>query len=189
MSALPQAMTPHEQSAALVLELRSRRDRFLSLLESVPESLRDIHPADGAWSIMDCAEHVCIVEELMSVSLEKRRATDAEPDLGKDAVIQKVALDRSRKIAAPERAMPKGRYRSLAEAAEAFHSAREHNIVLIESLGEDLRRSTCLHPMGVFDTYQFVRIMASHPERHAAQMEEIMNSAAYRAAAHSQRVR
>jgi hypothetical protein len=38
--------------------------------------------------------------------------------------------------------------------------------------------------MGVFDTYQFVGIMALHPERHAAQMEEINNSAAYRAAAH-----
>jgi|SRR5215472_3103081 len=184
MSALPQAMTLEERNQALLVELCSSRDRFLSLLESLPESLRGIRPAEGAWSIMDCAEHVCLVEELMSVSLQKRRSTNAEPDLGKDAVIPKVALDRSRKIVAPERARPTGRYQSLAEAAEAFRSGREQNIALVASLGEDLRRSTCLHPMGVFDTYQFVRIMALHPQRHAAQMEEIMNSAAYRAATH-----
>ena len=184
MSAMPQAMTLQERKQALLGELRSSRDRFLSLLERVPESLRHIRFADGAWSIMDCAEHVCLVEELMSVSLQKRRSTNAEPDLGKDAVIPKVALDRSRKIVAPERARPTGRYQSLAEAAEDFRSGREQNIALVESLGEDLRRSTCLHPMGVFDTYQFVRIMALHPQRHAAQMEEIMNSAAYRAATH-----
>lgn len=183
MSALPQAMTLHEQNQALLVELRNSRDRFLSLLESVPENLRDLRP-DGDWSIMDCAEHICLAEELMSVSLKKRRRTDAEPDLRKDAVIQKIALDRSRKIVAPERARPTGRYHSLAEAAEAFRSARERNIAFLESLGENLRRSTCLHPMGVFDTYQFVKIMALHPERHAAQMEEIKNSAAYRAAAH-----
>jgi len=185
MSALPQAMTLDEQNRALLAELCSSRDRFLALLESVPERLRDVRPADGAWSIMDCAEHVCLAEELMSVSLRKRRSTNAEPDLGKDAVIQKVALDRSRKIVAPERAKPTGRYKSLAQVAEALRSARERNIALIESLGEDLRRSTCLHPMGVFDSYQFVRIMALHPERHAAQIEEIKNSAAYLAAANS----
>src|SRR5690349_9952887 len=171
MSALPQAMTLHEENQALLLELRSSRDRFLLLLESVPESLHHIRPAEGVWSIMDCAEHVCIAEVLMSVSLRKRRSTNAAPDLGKDAVIHKVALDRSQKIAAPERAKPTGRYKSLAEAATAFQSARDQNIALIESLGEDLRRSTCLHPLGVFDTYQFVRIMALHPDRHAAQIE------------------
>jgi DinB superfamily len=181
---LPQAMTPNEENRALREELHSSRDRFLSLLESVPENLRDIRPEDGAWSIMDCAEHICIAEELMSVSLQNRRSTDTEPDLRKDAVVRKVALDRSRKIVAPERARPTGRYRSLVEAAEAFRSARGKNIALIESLGEDLRHSTCLHPLGVFDTYQFARIMALHPERHAAQIEEIKNSAAYRAATH-----
>jgi hypothetical protein len=178
-------MTLDEQNRALLAELCSSRDRFLALLESVPERLRHVRPADGAWSIMDCAEHVCLAEELMSESLRKRRSTNAEPDFGKDGVIHKVALDRSRKIVAPERAKPTGRYKSLAEVAEALRSARERNIALIESLGEDLRRSTCLHPMGVFDTYQFVQIMALHPERHAAQIEEIKNSAAYLAAANS----
>ena len=79
MSTLPQAMTRHEQNQALVVELRNSRDRFLSLLESVTENLGDIRPADGDWSIMDCAEHICRAEELMSVSLSKEAPLIARP--------------------------------------------------------------------------------------------------------------
>ena len=84
-------------------------------------------------------------------------------------------------MVAPERAKPTGRYPSLKEAAEAFRAARERSIAFIESLGEDLRQSTCLHPLGIFDSYQFIQIMALHAERHALQIEEIKNSPAYRA--------
>jgi DinB superfamily len=171
-----------EQIELLSDELRRSCDRFLAVLADVPEALRDVREADDRWSIMDCAEHVCLAEELMSVSLQKRRQTDTAPNLEKDAVIRKIALDRSRKIPAPTQARPTGRHRSLKEAANAFRTVRERNIAFIESLGEDLRRSTCLHPLGIFDSHQFIQIMALHPERHASQIEEIKNSSAYRAA-------
>jgi len=183
MSATDSSAVEREQVQVLVEELRSSAARFVSVLEDVPETLRNVRESDGAWSIMDCAEHVCRAEELMAVSLEKRRPTNAAPEVNKDAVIRRIALDRSRKIVAPEQARPTGRYPSLAEAADAFLASRERNIALIESLGGDLRQSTCLHPMGVFDTYQFVQIMALHPKRHADQIEEIKKGTAYRAAA------
>lgn len=181
MSALHQSAFKGDPGQALVEELRASCQRFLSVLEGVPENLRNVREAEGAWSIMECVEHICLAEELMSVSLQKRRPTNAAPNLKKDAVIHRVALDRSRQIVAPERAKPTGRYKSLAEAADAFHAARQRNIAFIECLTEDLRQSTCLHPMGIFDSYQFVQIMALHPERHAMQIEQIKNSAAYRA--------
>ncbi len=175
--------TPNPEPIELLCdELRRSCDRFLSVLADVSEALRDMRESDSTWSIMDCAEHVCLAEELMSVFLQKRRQTDAAPDFGRDAVIRKVALDRSRKISAPPQARPAGRYHSLQEAADAFREVRERNVAFIESLDEDLRRSTCLHPLGVFDGYQFIEIMARHPERHASQIEQIKNSAAFRAA-------
>jgi hypothetical protein len=171
-----------EQIGLLCDQLKRSCDRFLSVLTDVPEALHDMRESDGGWSILDCAEHVCLAEELMSVFLQKRRQTDAAPDFERDAVIRKVALDRSRKISAPPQARPAGRYHSLREAADAFRTFRERNIAFIESLGEDLRGSTCLHPLGIFDSYQFIEIMALHPERHASQIEQIKNSAAFRAA-------
>lgn len=182
MSASHSSAVDREQIQILVEELRTSCARFLSVLKDVPEALRDLRESESAWSIMDCAEHVCLAEELMARSLEKRRPTNASPDFEKDAVIHKIALDRSRKFVAPDRAQPTGRYHSLKEAADAFLASRERNTAFVESLGEDLRQSTCLHPLGIFDTYQFVRIMALHPERHADQIQEIKNGAAYRAA-------
>jgi len=178
-----------QQLELLSDELRRSCERFLSVLGDVPEALRDMREAEGDWSIMECAEHICLAEELMSVSLRKRRPTDAAPDLERDGAVRKVALDRSRKISAPPQARPAGRYQSLKGAADAFRACRERNIAFIESLGEDLRRSTCLHPLGIFDSYQFIQIMALHPERHASQIEQIKNSAAYRAALPAQELR
>jgi DinB superfamily len=182
MEVRPASTANPEQIELLRGELRRSCHRFVAVLADVPEALRDVRESDGGWSIMDCAEHVCLAEELMSVSLRKRRQTDAAPDLNKDAVIRNVALDRSRKISAPPLARPAGRYHSLKDAADAFRTFRERNITFIESLGEDLRRSTCLHPLGIFDSYQFIQIMALHPERHASQIEEIKNTTAYREA-------
>jgi hypothetical protein len=182
MDAQRTSTASREQIELLCDQLRRSCDRFLAVLADAPEALRDMREADGGWSIMDCAEHVCLAEELMSVFLRKRRQTDAMPDFGRDTVIRKVALDRSRKISAPPQARPAGRYHSLREAADAFRTFRERNIALLESLDEDLRRSTCLHPLGIFDSHQFIEIMALHAERHASQIEQIENSTAFRAA-------
>ena len=183
MSALPKSAFGQDANQALLSELRRKADLFLSVLGSVPEDKRNIREADDSWSILECAEHVCLAEQLMFAALEKRRPTDAAPDLQKDPVIQKVALDRSRRLTCPDQAWPTGRYASLAEAADAFQASRQRTIAFIESTNEDLRSSTCIHPMGVFDSYQLVIILAIHPERHALQIEQIRNSTAYRAAA------
>ena len=160
MTSAPHSSTvDREQIPILVGELRTSCSRFLSVLNDVPEVLRNLRVSESAWSIMDCAEHVCLGEELMAISFEKRRPTNAPP-----------------------RAKPTGRYHSLKEAADALLASRERTIALVESLDEDLRQSTCLHPLGIFDAHQFVRIMALHWERHADQIQEIKNGAAYRAA-------
>jgi hypothetical protein len=166
---------------ALIAELRGSRERFLGVIADVPERLEQTRLTPESWSILDCAEHIYLAEQGMFAALERRRPTGNAPDIEKDAFIQKAALDRSRKLNSPDPVRPNGRFSSLFEAAKAFRQARERTIGFIENINEDLRRSTTKHPMGIFDSYQFVMIMARHPERHALQIEEIKNSPAYRA--------
>jgi len=186
MSAPPQSAIDREANQALLAELRRSCDRFLKVLKDVPENREKIRATEGTWSILDCAEHVCLGEELMFAALKKRRPTDAPPDMKKDAVIHKIALDRSRKAASPEQAKPIGRYASLSEVVEVFRSSRQRTIDYVDGLNENLRSSTCVHPFGVFDSYQLVEIMALHSERHALQIEGIKNSIAYKAASQQQ---
>jgi DinB superfamily len=185
MSATSQSVDVSEANQTLGAELRASRERFLRVIADVPERLEQTRLAPESWSILECAEHTCLAEHGMFAALERRRPTEDAPDTElnseKDAFIQKAALDRSRKLDSPDPVRPTGRFSSLAEAAKEFGQARERTIAFIENLDEDLRRSTTKHPLGIVDSFQFVIIMARHPERHALQIEEIKNSPAYRA--------
>jgi hypothetical protein len=181
MSAISQSVDVSNANRALIAELRASRERFLGVIDDVPERLSHIRLTPQGWSILECAEHICLAEHGMFAALERRRPTENAPDTEKDVFIRKAAVDRSRKLNAPDAVRPTGRFSSLADAAKEFRQARERTIGFIENLNEDLRRSTAKHPMGIVDSYQLVMIMARHPERHALQIEEIKNSPAYRA--------
>jgi hypothetical protein len=165
----------------LLERLLQGRDRYLEVVTAIPEALCRIRPAEGAWSVLECAEHVALAEKGMFGALEKRRPTVAAADFTKDALINAMLLDRTRKATAPERSRPTGNFATLAEAIEQFKSARERTIAFVEQIREDLRICTVMHPLGVFDGCQLLLIMALHPERHAIQIEAIRNSPAYRA--------
>ena len=183
MNAVPQSATNlSDEKQDLLARLTASRDRLLAVLADVPEELSRIRPAENAWSVLDCAEHIAIAERGMFSALEKRQLSDAAPDTSRDALIQAFALNRQQKLPAPERAHPKGKFPTLAEAVNDFRCARERTIGYLQGLNENLRKSIALHPFGSFDSYQFILIMTLHPERHALQIEEIKNSPAYQSA-------
>ena len=166
----------------LLARLRESGEHYLKVVGSVPEELCRIKPAGESWSVLECAEHVAVAEQLMFRSFEKRRASTDAPNLEKDGLIKNVGLDRTRKRKAPEPSVPQGKYPSLAAAVSEFKAARERTLAGLEQSTEDPRKSTIMHPLvGVIDGCQLMSIMALHVERHALQIEEIMKSPAYRA--------
>ena len=62
----------------LLEKLRSGRDEFLASVDGVTEEQAAAKPAAG-WSILECAEHVAIVEENL------RRLTVDHPLIGKSS--------------------------------------------------------------------------------------------------------
>lgn len=170
------------QKQELLACLTHSRARVLEVLAGVPEELGGIRLTENSWSILECAEHIAIAERGMFMALERRTPNNSAPDFTRDALIKALGTDRSRKVSAPERAKPAGRFASLKQAVDDFCSARERTTAFLERTDENLRKSVALHPLGTFDSFQFLLIMAAHAERHALQIEEIKNSAAYREA-------
>jgi DinB superfamily len=166
----------------LLERLRTGRDRYLQIVSDVPEQLSRVRPGEGMWSVLECAEHVANAEVLMFEALAKRRHRDAPPDFARDARIEAVLLDRTRKMPAPEAVRPHDRFATLAQSATNFEAMRAETLTFVERCKEDLRKRTALHPLAVFDGCQLLRIMALHPLRQASQMEEIKASQPYRAA-------
>ena len=83
------------------------------------------------------------------------------------------ATDRNRKIPAPDRAKPAGKFATLGEALEHFERSRARTIEYVQSCEGDLRAVTAVHPvLGPATGQEFMIILALHPARHALQILE-----------------
>jgi hypothetical protein len=174
-----QTVTDREQAVAA---LRKSLDAYLKTMASVPESAGSARLNDGSWTILEIAEHVAAAEHGMFRSIELSAEKTTPPDYTLDQKIIAGITNREIKRMAPERAHPKGRWKTIGECVEAFQQGRTRTLEMAKS-AEGLRGRLVQHPLvGPVDAHQCLLIMAGHAERHAAQVEEIKTSAAYRAA-------
>jgi DinB superfamily len=160
----------------LLRKLRSSCEEYVAAVAAIPEARASRKPEDGGWSILECAEHVALVE----LGLFRRitsQATTLREETGRhrEALYLAHALDRSRKLAAPEPARPAGRFATLEEAAAAFAKHRDRTISWVETCGENLRLRSLEHPaLGTMNAYECLILMALHPLRHLQQMRELL---------------
>ena len=89
----------------------------------------------------------------------------------REAKIAARAADRSRPIAAPEQAHPRGRYGTVAEAMAALDATRAEVVRWVESCTGDTRRLMTDHMLieGPVTCSETLIMMAAHPARHAQQ--------------------
>jgi hypothetical protein len=160
--------------AELLEKLSAGRDLFLASLDGVTEEQAIAKPVTG-WSILECAEHVAIVEEYLRRTLmERATPTDDEMPRDRERFFSAVAANRGRRIQAPEVALPHGRFNTLAEAVECFRLNREQTIAYIASCHQDLRRLTMDHPLaGAISGQETLILIIAHPFRHAEQVREL----------------
>lgn len=158
----------------LIARLQDSRNRYFCAFHGVLDSSSSWRRTPGTWSILECAEHIAVAEEKMLKAWEKLAAPGTS-DRENDAAVLAVAHDRTQKAKAPENVEPKGRCESLFDALERFRLARERTLQVAESVSlEELRAKVVPHPhRGMLDGYQWLTLMAVHPERHALQVEEI----------------
>ncbi len=188
MSTVPATKSCTETDKARLLEaLRKGGDAFLCSVAGVGESACRLRPAENRWSILECAEHVAVAEEIMLALVTGERKARDPGGPKRDDRILKSGTDRSVRFDASDQSRPRERFSTLAEAAAHFQAARGRTLCFAEQTGEDLRATEVKHPhhvVGVISTYECLLLMGSHAQRHALQIEEIKNSPAYRTSAH-----
>ena len=175
-----QSLTQSERSKA-VAELERTRDLLLSATANVSEEKASVKPAPGKWSVLDCVEHLALTEEaifgLLQGNLKAPPSSEADraKTAGKTAMMEKFLTDRTRKVSAPAEIAPTGRFKTLAEAREAFTANRNRTIAFAENTEEDLHAHVSKHmAFGELDLYQWVLLMAGHSERHTLQAKEVI---------------
>ncbi|WP_186292689.1 DinB family protein [Mucilaginibacter corticis] len=64
-------------------------------------------------------------------------------------------------------------YKTVPEALAAFKANREKLISFVKNTRADLRNHILILPVGTFDSYQFILLIAAHSNRHTRQIDEV----------------
>jgi hypothetical protein len=187
MSTVSATKSATEIDKARLLEaLRKGGEAFLFSVAGVDEAACRLRPAVNRWSVLECAEHVAVAEEVMLALVSGERNTRDPEGPKRDDRILRSGTGRSTRFEASDQSQPRGRFSTLAEAVTHFQVVHQRTLRLVEQTGEDLRATEVKHPhhvVGVISTYECLLLMGSHAQRHALQIEEVRNSPAYRTSA------
>jgi uncharacterized damage-inducible protein DinB len=159
----------------LLASLHAGRQALLEVLEGISQEEAARVPEPGRWSVLDCVEHVALVEDyLYARLLEGQRVEETGINPVRERRIRERAADRSRRVAAPDAVKPAGRYATLESALAEFLAARDRTIRYVDRCDEDLRARLTTHPLlGPANCHEMLLMIALHPLRHAAQIREV----------------
>ncbi len=186
MSAAPNPVSIPDENARLAALLRQSREHFLASFAGCSEEDCRRRPAEGAWSVLDCVEHLVAAETLMLRRLQNDRKPRTADAPNREQIFLERMGSRARKVQAPESGQPTGRFPTLAAARSQFEIVRAATIRFAAENTEDLRATELMHPhplVGVVSSCEMLIIIAKHAERHALQIEEIRNTLATQARA------
>ena len=168
-------MMTNEERQAILDALKTGSTALHDAAREVSDEQAARSAGEGRWSILQCVEHVALVEEfLLSLMAQARRAEEPATNASREAMILERGADRTHSREAPAAALPRGRFATLEDALAGFSAARERTIAFLKTNEEDLLARIAVHPlMGVVNCREILALMAVHPARHAKQIEEI----------------
>ncbi len=165
-------MAPETRSGIAEI-LESSRQEFNSAA-AVAESQANVRPQPDRWSVLECVEHVALVEERFLGRLEQAQPQETPRiDKQKEADLLARVASRANRAEAPEPVRPSGRFSSLAQALEQFNAARARTMRFAEHRAADLYLLSADHPrFGTLNGVEWMILMAGHARRHADQIRE-----------------
>jgi uncharacterized damage-inducible protein DinB len=172
-------MAPRESTEIvpdeIVKHLERSRQEFIAAVAGLNEAQAKVRPDVARWSVLDCVEHVTMVEERFLGWLESAQKLDApRVDKEKEANLLVRVTDRSTRAQSPEAVLPTGRFTTLEQALEQFNANRTRSIQFAQDRSGDLYYLASEHPrFGPMNGVEFLIIIAAHGRRHAAQIQEV----------------
>jgi DinB family protein len=174
--AMKEGVTAAERGEA-ARHLAATRDSLVETLAGLSDAQWRFKPSSERWSIAEIMEHIAIVEDRIGEIIGKMGEAPADSvdrDAKQvDAFVLANVPDRTRRVQAPERLAPSGRWTG-SEALEHFLGSRVRTEELLRS-APHLRGRVLPHPiLGPWDGYQWILGVGAHCARHTSQIREVM---------------
>ena len=171
----------HPRTEEILRHLDANRVVLRAAVDAVPVALRETRPDPDRWSVAEVLEHLGRVEEgltrLLSLRLAEHAAT-LVPETETSSVVSRLdharIIDRSYRVTAGERVVPRGEMDSATALASLERSREKLRELVLQHDGVAITPVTHPHPaLGVIDAYQWLVFIGSHEARHANQIREI----------------
>jgi uncharacterized damage-inducible protein DinB len=149
-----------------------------TLLDKVSEEQAAQKPNEKTWSMLECLEHIFIVEAGIIKTLRTENPPSADSTNTPESVINRdmvsnLLQNRTTKIDAPDFTAPKGRFKSLEEAKMAFLNKRTELTTIIKTANLN-DGFIAKHPrLGDMTKSDWVHFLIQHTDRHVEQLAEI----------------
>jgi hypothetical protein len=162
-------------ASSLVRLLEEGRASVADAVRDLPDAVAAQKPAPDRWSVLECLEHITLVEHRFLGFLDKGQVTeDATADAAKEARLTTMVRDRSTKVQAPETVVPTGRFTAIGDALADFNATRDGTIRLVQERGASLYPLKVTHPrFGDMNGVELMHMLNGHAVRHVPQIEEI----------------
>ena len=159
--------------------------RILAFLESSTEELTKAARAAGqhsrsgspdapGWNVVQCVEHVGLVEERFLAMIQKADHAPGPRSEENEARVHGLAASREVRVAAPEPTHPADRFQTVDDALAYFETARAANVRYLTEHADELCSPVLQHPrFGSVNGLELMCIAAGHASRHAVQIREM----------------
>jgi hypothetical protein len=185
LEALPGIMSAQERDLLLDL-LVSSQQRLIAATVGLSTDQWMFDPGPDRWSIAQCAEHLALSEDaLRGVVRGQLLEAPVTPDAaaaarGRDGIVVGAMRDRSNKMKTFDFLEPRTVSSSPAAFVTDFLNRRAATLEYVRRATDDLHHHFApLGALGDLDGYQWLLLLASHTERHVAQMDEVKAQPGY----------
>lgn len=158
---------------SLLSILESGRGDFLEATANISPEQASRRPAPERWSVLECIEHVVVVEGRFLSWISS--GTAITPDRNTDKEIRLFTMIRNRmtRVEAPEVVRPQGRFETLDAALAEFKAVRDHSVQTVQERGDSLYSiGATHHRFGNMNGAEVIHLIDGHARRHAEQIRE-----------------
>ena len=185
LGALPGVMTAQERDLLIDI-LVSSQQRLIAATVGLTADQWKFDPGADRWSIAQCAEHLALSENaLRGVVRGQLLEATAKPEAagaarGRDGIVVGAMRDRSHKLKTFDFLEPRTVSSSPAVFVADFLNRRAATLQFVRETNDCLHHHFApLGALGDLDGYQWLLLLASHTERHVAQMDEVKTHPGY----------
>jgi len=179
------AMTAQERDLLVDL-LVSSQQRLVAVTVGLSDDQWTFGPGPDRWSIAECAQHLVLSEDaLLGIVRNQVLEAPANPDgapsaRGRDGIVVAAMRDRSQRLKTFDFLEPRTTSSSPATFVNQFLTRRAATLEYTRESADNLHHHFApLGPLGDLDGYQWLLLLASHTDRHVAQIEEVKAQPGY----------